>query len=329
MQTNLITETQERSSLLKKRVPAFLCLLLMLFLAAALAVTHFIEAETPIWFSAVFEVALILVPCVLVLVFSRSSLPMAPMSGKRIFYVAGLGVFGYALSLPLNANWALIWTSILQSDETSAFQTIELVSKTPLWVLILVIAVTPAICEEFFFRGMLMKTYSYYPAASICMAAGLFALLHYDVTRLVPTFYLGLFMGWAVTRTGNITAGMILHFINNAFSVIYMKLVYPLLGLTETSGMGIEGLLEYLQNHPAATGSLLLLELGLLAMVGLCVPLFILFLIRFIRETADDAQKLRMETVLMKRDHPKWINLAFILVAAAMLIVLTVITIIG
>ena len=329
MQTVQPLPAEERSSILKKKVPAFLCLLLMIFLAAALAVTHFIEAETPIWFSAVFEIVLILVPCLLVLLFSRSSLPMAPMSGKRIFYVAGMGIFGYALSLPLNANWALIWTSILQIDETSAFQNIELISKTPLWVLILVIALTPAICEEFFFRGMLMKSYSYYPAAAVCMSAALFALLQYDITRLVPTFYLGLIMGWAVTRTQNLTAGMILHFINNAFSVIYMKLVYPLLGLSETSGQGLEGLFDYLQNNPAATGSLLIMELALFALVGLCVPLFILFLMRFIRDTADDTQKLRMETVLMTRDHPKWIDLLFILVAAAMLIVLAVITIIG
>ena len=138
---------------------------------------------------------------------------------KRLLFVTGMGVTGYGFTLTLNSSWALLWTFILGTDTTEAAQhTAEQMQSAPLWFLILVIAVTPAICEELFFRGLLLKSYAAAPAAALCMSSALFSLLHYDVLRLFPTFYLGMFFGWVVMRTGNLTAGMILHFLNNTFS---------------------------------------------------------------------------------------------------------------
>ena len=304
---------------LKKRVPAGLCFALMVFMAAALAVFNAIEWDSPLWFSSVFEIVILLLPCVIVLLVSRSGIPFAPISAKRLLFVTGMGVTGYGFTLVLNASWTLLWTVILGQNVTeSTQQTVEQIVSTPLWVLILVIAVTPAICEEFFFRGILLKTYSPEPAAAICISSALFALLHYDIVRLFPTFYLGMFFGWVVMRTGNLTAGSILHFLNNLFSVIAMKFSYTFL---EKFGSDIDYdlLQQVLEGNPDLTVKILAAELIIVVLLLISVPLFILLLVHFIRDTREDVHKIQLAALDIKDRPKKLYGLLFIVLAVLMI----------
>jgi sodium transport system permease protein len=89
-------------------------------------------------------------------------------------------------------------------------------TQRPLWVLWLAIAVTPAICEELFFRGLVMSGLRGLGAAgAIGVSAVLFALAHASIYRLLPTLALGLILGYVVWRSGSIVAGMIVHALNN------------------------------------------------------------------------------------------------------------------
>ena len=312
-------ETPALPAFLQKRVPKALCFFLMLFLAVSFAVVDLTLTETPLWVSSVLEVGLLLLPCAAVLLFSRSRLPLAPISATRLLFVTGMGVTGYGFTLTLNSSWALLWTFILGTDTTEAAQhTAEQMQSAPLWFLILVIAVTPAICEELFFRGLLLKSYAAAPAAALCMSSALFSLLHYDVLRLFPTFYLGMFFGWVVMRTGNLTAGMILHFLNNTFSVVAMKFSYTFL---ERFGGEIDYdlLQQILEGNPKLTMQLLSAELILLALILLAVPLFILLLIHFIRDTREDAQRIHLAALNVIEKPKKLYSILFIILAAVML----------
>jgi sodium transport system permease protein len=86
----------------------------------------------------------------------------------------------------------------------------------PLWVVLLAVAVTPAICEELFFRGVVLSGLSrlgMWPA--IAISALLFGLAHASIYRLLPTFALGLILGYVVWKTGSIVTSMIVHALNN------------------------------------------------------------------------------------------------------------------
>lgn len=84
---------------------------------------------------------------------------------------------------------------------------------------ILIIGVTPAICEESLHRGLLLKAYekrgSY---RSIVIVSLFFGLFHFDITNLLGPVFLGLIIGYYVIRTNSIFAGMLAHFLNNAIS---------------------------------------------------------------------------------------------------------------
>ena len=86
----------------------------------------------------------------------------------------------------------------------------------PLWALWLLIALTPALCEETFFRGLMLSGLRRWgPWAAIGISALLFGLLHGSIYRLLPTFMLGLVLGYAVWRSGSLYCGILIHALNN------------------------------------------------------------------------------------------------------------------
>jgi sodium transport system permease protein len=87
---------------------------------------------------------------------------------------------------------------------------------------LLLFAVTPAFCEELFFRGVLLRGLltRMSPAGAIGVSATMFALFHVDVYRLLPTGLLGLLLGFVAYRGGTFLASVIVHFLNNAILVL-------------------------------------------------------------------------------------------------------------
>ncbi|MEG2786847.1 MAG: ABC transporter permease subunit/CPBP intramembrane protease [Romboutsia sp.] len=89
---------------------------------------------------------------------------------------------------------------------------------------LIVVAVMPAICEEFFFRGFVFNSFSQSKAkkaqmwAVICSGV-LFGFMHIDFIRVIPTSILGIALGYAVWKSGSIFIPMIMHFLNNAVAV--------------------------------------------------------------------------------------------------------------
>lgn len=91
------------------------------------------------------------------------------------------------------------------------------------WLLIL-LAVTPAICEEFVFRGVLLGgTKSLAPWRFVLLNGLVFGAFHLSfetVIRFLPTATLGIVIAWAVWRTGSIWVGILMHLLNNGTIVV-------------------------------------------------------------------------------------------------------------
>jgi sodium transport system permease protein len=104
----------------------------------------------------------------------------------------------------------------------------------PFPVVLLLVAILPAICEELSFRGFvlagLLKRTK--PLAAMIATAAFFAAFHLSLYRFVPTFLIGLAASFLVWRSRSIFAGMLLHFLNNG-SVAFLNNYpqYDLVGL--------------------------------------------------------------------------------------------------
>ncbi len=87
---------------------------------------------------------------------------------------------------------------------------------------IVVISVLPAICEEVFFRGFLLKSFKVdkYPVMAIILTSLLFGIFHMNVLQFVTGLLLGLVLGFVTYKSKSIYPAMILHFLNNATAVV-------------------------------------------------------------------------------------------------------------
>ncbi len=110
-----------------------------------------------------------------------------------------------------------------------------------------VIAVTPAICEELLFRGLIQRTLEDENATSsgvrkrsglsaAVVAGVVFGLYHLNPFTLVPLVVLGVYFGFVVYRTQNIVSSIAAHFFNNflACLAVYLNLRDDFLAVSPT-----------------------------------------------------------------------------------------------
>ncbi len=86
------------------------------------------------------------------------------------------------------------------------------------WALVwLAAAFTPAMCEEVFFRGVLLRSLrpKLGDRRSVLAVAALFALFHMNIYQLIVTFLLGCILGWLLVRTGSLWVPILFHLMNN------------------------------------------------------------------------------------------------------------------
>ncbi|MEX2027792.1 MAG: CPBP family glutamic-type intramembrane protease, partial [Pirellulaceae bacterium] len=94
-------------------------------------------------------------------------------------------------------------------------------------LLILSVAIVPAVCEEWFFRGYLLGAIRERTSAwsAILLTALLFGLFHVFVTvilpvRFLPSLTLGIVLGYVCWRTGSVLPGILLHAIHNGLLIL-------------------------------------------------------------------------------------------------------------
>jgi uncharacterized protein len=125
-------------------------------------------------------------------------------------------------SLPLGDD---ILNGIREFDQQMTQLTVKLAmsySIPELMMVIFVIAVTPAICEEFFFRGLILKNFerSSGVISALIYTGVLFAVFHFHPLNFIPLVFLGFFLTFIVHYSGSIYTGIICHFINNGVAVV-------------------------------------------------------------------------------------------------------------
>lgn len=122
---------------------------------------------------------------------------------------------------------SIVLSKLLPSHLEGLEMAFEEMMKQPFVLLVLVIAVMPAIGEELLFRGLVFGSMrqKYKVAWAIFLSALFFGAYHTNLVKLIPTGLLGACFAYIVYKSGSIFISMFLHFTNNFLSVIAMK--YP------------------------------------------------------------------------------------------------------
>jgi uncharacterized protein len=101
-------------------------------------------------------------------------------------------------------------------------------SLSALFVNLLVIAVLPAISEEFFFRGTLQSVLSSWRGAVVALwiVAFVFSAIHMQFYGFIPRMLLGALFGYMVYWGGGMGIVVLAHFVNNAIAIVFYYLKY-------------------------------------------------------------------------------------------------------
>jgi membrane protease YdiL (CAAX protease family) len=85
---------------------------------------------------------------------------------------------------------------------------------------VFIIAVTPAICEEFLFRGLLFKNLERVSLRrnAIFLTGLIFAIFHFHPFNLIPLIVLGFYLTFVVYYSESIWTAVVCHFTNNFIS---------------------------------------------------------------------------------------------------------------
>lgn len=129
-------------------------------------------------------------------------------------------------SLPLGQEVINQLKEIFDLLENTTLKLVMAYSFPEFLVVVFVIAVTPAICEEFLFRGLILRTFekSYSAIRAIIFTGLLFAIFHFHPFNLIPLIVLGFFISYIAHYSGSLYSAIIIHFVNNFISAVAVYL---------------------------------------------------------------------------------------------------------
>ena len=90
-----------------------------------------------------------------------------------------------------------------------------------LWV-ILIIALIPALVEEFLFRGLILRTFERQVGSlwAVVITGIIFGAYHLNPFSFVPLVVLGVYLGFLAMRAGSLWASVAAHFYNNTYACV-------------------------------------------------------------------------------------------------------------
>jgi uncharacterized protein len=112
------------------------------------------------------------------------------------------------------------------SEDKAGQLTVVFLNVTTIWgfiINLLMIAVIPAIGEEFLFRGVLQPLFHKWTKnihAAVIVSAFLFSAIHMQFYGFIPRFLMGIFLGYSFAWTGSLWVPVFVHLVNNGTAVI-------------------------------------------------------------------------------------------------------------
>ena len=243
MISDLFKNTKPSRQVLTLLLALVFFMLLSMLLTGALQVLGIdcLEVENQRNLQFVSQLMMFLCPALLcVLIFENdgiSVLGLAVCKGRGWYFL--IGILFFVLLFPLT-DWLTLWNdswhfggslkmveeSLRRAGEVSSEtvkQFLMLPGEANLVLNLLILALTPAVCEEFFFRGSLQRLMLRWlnrPWAAIIITAVIFSLAHGELFAFVPRFFLGAFLGALYYYSGVIWVNVLVHFLNNSIVVV-------------------------------------------------------------------------------------------------------------
>lgn len=127
-------------------------------------------------------------------------------------------------------NKIMPWSNWFQSGQDEYKILVDGLLKDSSWLVfllnIITVALLPAICEEWIFRGTLQKLFSekLNIHLAVLLASIFFSLIHFEFSGFLPRIILGMFLGYLFYYSGSLWTSIFAHAVNNGAQVVLMYL---------------------------------------------------------------------------------------------------------
>lgn len=202
------------------------------------------------------------------------------ISLKQSIYIILIVVFSYPLAIFFN----YIGIMVLSKFGQVLPNTIPIPTNFNEFIIsFLIIALTPGICEEAMFRGLVMSSYENLGSKkAIIYSAILFGMFHFNVQNLLGPIVLGIIFGIIALKTNSLFSTILGHTVNNTIALI---IGYNLIDLED-----LQGVSQAVDIMPQ--GSIMVFTLIFLGIMALVSGLLLFKLIQSLPSSRKEPTKL-------------------------------------
>lgn len=164
-----------------------------------------------------------IVPAIIFMIATRSNPKDILKINKISLKELGLIVAIAFLSQPIMVSCSVI-SGLFFTNNVSDF--VGRIQGTPFIVMLLLMAVMPAITEEITIRGVVLSGYEKLSDFKAALITGIFfGIFHLDFQQFFYAAVLGVILGYVVRVTNSIFSSMTIHFLINGTSVVMSKIL--------------------------------------------------------------------------------------------------------
>ncbi len=174
--------------------------------------------------TVIVQIAIILAPSILAAILltksARKALRIHRVQVTHLLSACLIGVTLHPSYMVLSQGISFIYSP--GEDTLAVLELVQsMVVAQPLWIVLLVLALLPAICEEITFRGFIFGGLLRQGGAlrAIVVSALFFGFTHSVLQQSMAACIMGLLLGVVAWRTGGVICTMIIHLINNTLSI--------------------------------------------------------------------------------------------------------------
>ncbi|MGN8937804.1 lysostaphin resistance A-like protein [Bittarella sp. HCP28S3_D9] len=153
----------------------------------------------------------------------KKDLPRGPVKGRTLvpctFILLAIGIVGIASANVLGGLASQLNIRFVSSAEPA-------ITSAPAYLLyFLSLSAVPAVVEEVVFRGVVLQPLRRFgDRFAVVVSAIVFAMAHQSFVKAPNMFFVGLFLGYVAIKSGSILTTVVLHFVNNALSLVLATL---------------------------------------------------------------------------------------------------------
>ncbi|MCA9152906.1 MAG: CPBP family intramembrane metalloprotease, partial [Planctomycetales bacterium] len=172
----------------------------------------------------VVQVALVATPVLLFAVMltasPRRSLLLEPTPWQNLTIAGMLALVAHPASAALSEFLQKVYP--ISPDALAVLGEIsKMLQDAPLWQVVLLMAVVPAICEELAFRGFVLSGLRHlgHKGMAIVISALFFGVVHAFLQQSINAFIMGMLLAYIAVQTGSLFPGIVFHAVHNGLAI--------------------------------------------------------------------------------------------------------------